>query len=99
MYRDARGVEYESVPLPSHEVTDAVPLDARLVSRRVARSTQPFYAGTDGAELATQPRSHRKRWTDAQWGAYEEHRGDVATEIDRAAPTAVAIVVKSRTRE
>ena len=96
MYRDARGVEYVSVPLPSHEVTDAVPLDARLLSRRTPRPAQPFYEGTDGNELAAQPRSHRKRWTDAQWGAYEEHRRCAVVTSERDDPVAVAIVVKPR---
>ena len=38
VYRDKRGVEYESVPLPTNEVTDAVPLNAHIVSKRVVYS-------------------------------------------------------------
>ena len=74
VYRDERGIEYDSVKLPTHEVTDAVAVDARLISRTVARKQLPLYTGTDGAELAQQPRAHRRRWTDQQWLAYEEHR-------------------------
>jgi hypothetical protein len=96
VYRDARGVEYVSVPLPSHEVTDAVPLEARLLTRRTSRPAHPLYEGTDGEELAAQPRSHRKRWTDAQWGAYEEHRRCMDATLERDDPVAVAIVVKPR---
>lgn len=99
VYRDKRGVEYESVPLPTHEVTDAVPLEARHVKRRTERPPQPFYEGTDGRTLADQPRSHRKRWSDAQWGAYEEYR---RVEIDRAGaelPVASRIVIKTRVSE
>ena len=72
--RRTAGVEYDSVRLPTHEVTDAVALDARLVSRGIGRKQFPIYTGTDGAELAQQPRTHRRRWTDQQWLAYEEHR-------------------------
>ena len=58
VYRDERGVEYVSVPLPTHEVTEAVPIDARRLRR--TQEEIPFYVGTDGAELAAQPRGHRK---------------------------------------
>ena len=74
VYRDERGIEYDSVKLPTHEVTEAVAVDARLVSRTIARKQLPVYTGTDGAELAQQPRTHRRRWTDQQWLAYEEYR-------------------------
>ena len=84
VYRDRYGVEYESVPLPTHEVTNAVPLDARIIARRTERKTVPYYAGTDGAELAIQPRSHRKQWSDAQWGAFEEFRRGDADQADDA---------------
>ncbi len=92
VYRDKHGVEYESVPLPTHEVTQAVPLEARIV-RRTVKKTVPSYAGTDGAELAAKPRSHRKQWTDAQWGAFEEHRRLEAEQSKadaRGAPSASA---------
>lgn len=95
VYRDKHGVEYESVPLPTHEVTHAVPLDARIVARRTERKTVPFYAGTDGAELASQPRGHRKQWSDAQWGAFEEFR---RVELDHSkgdSPVASAVIIKS----
>ena len=61
IYRDRNGVEveYVSVPLPTHEVTQAVPLAARMVGNRASRKERPFYEGTDGTELATQPRHHR----------------------------------------
>ena len=93
VYRDKHGVEYESVPFPTHEVTQAVPLASRIVSRRTEKKTVPSYAGTDGAELAAQPRSHRKQWTDAQWGAFEEHRRLEAEQSKadaRGAPSASA---------
>ena len=88
-------MEYESVPLPTHEVTQAVPLEARIVGRKTERKTVPFYSGTDGAELAAQPRGHRKQWSDEQWGAFEEYR---RTEVDQSkgdAPVASAVIVKS----
>ena len=94
VYRDERGVEYVSVPLPTHEVTDAVPLDARIKSKRAAPKHVPFYAGTDGARLARQPRSHRRQWTDAQWLAYREQ---VQLESEMAqddAPVAAVVLIK-----
>lgn len=94
VYRDERGVEYESVPLPTHEVTDAVPLDARIASRRGTPKPVTFYAGTDGAELARQPRSHRRQWTDAQWLAYREQL-ELESEMARDdAPVAAAVLIK-----
>ena len=96
VYRDTRGVEYESVPLPTHEVTDAVPLDARIVSRRPTKKTVPLYAGTDGVELARQPRRHRSRWTDEQWVAFAEHRKRETVASDEDLPTATAVIIKDR---
>ena len=95
VYRDRWGVEYESVSLPTHEVTDPVPLEARLVSKRTARKVMPVYDGNDGAMLATQPRHHRRRWTDEQWGAFEEHRRLEDDESKGASPLASVVVVKS----
>ncbi len=95
VYRDKWGNEYVSVPLPTHEVTHAVPLDAHLVRRRTAKkATAPFYEGLDGAELATQPRAHRRRWSDAQWGAFHEYSRLVNDESREVAPVASAIVIK-----
>ena len=94
VYRDERGVEYVSVPLPTHEVTDAVPIEARIASRRAAPKSVPFYAGTDGAELARQPRSHRRQWTDAQWLAYRELLQAEAEAARDDAPVAAAMVIK-----
>ena len=95
VYRDKWGNEYVSVPLPTHEVTHAVPLDARLVRRRADRKTTvPFYNGLDGAELATQPRTHRRRWSDAQWGAFHEYARVVERESSETAPVASAVVIK-----
>ena len=94
VYRDQRGVEYVSVPLPTHEVTDAVPIDARRVRRRVPRDATPFYAGADGAELAVQPRIHRKQWSDEQWSAFKEHQ-TLESELARTdQPVATALIVK-----
>ena len=95
VYCDKYGVEYEAVPLPTHEVTQAVPLDARIVGRRTERKSVPFYAGLDGVELVTQPRSHRKQWTDAQWGAFEEYRRLEAEQAQADAPVASAVIIKS----
>lgn len=96
VYRDARGVEYESVPLPTHEVTDAVPLAARIVGKRAPTRTVPVYAGTDGAELAYQPRGHRRHWTDAQWTAFKEHQ-HLEDELSRRdEPVATAMIIKSK---
>ncbi|MCY4600287.1 MAG: hypothetical protein OXF27_10250 [Acidobacteria bacterium] len=96
VYRDARGVEYVSVPLPTHEVTEAVPIDARRVRRWSPRNTVPFYVGTDGAELVAQPRSHRKKWSDAQWIAFKEHQ-HIEYELTRTdEPVAAAMIVKMR---
>ena len=94
VYRDRQGVEYVSVPLPTHEVTDAVPITARQIGKRATKEPVPFYEGTDGAELARQPRSHRRRWTDNQWMAFEEHRKAEAEESQRDLPVATALVVK-----
>ena len=94
IYRDRQGVEYESVPLPTNEVTDPVPLDARIVSRRTAKKQVPVYEGTEGVELANQPRHHRRHWTDEQWGAFEEHRR-VETDDAKDHPVASAVLVKS----
>ena len=95
VYCDKHGVEYEAVPLPTHEVTQAVPLDARIVGRRSERKSVPFYAGIDGVELVVQPRSHRKQWTDAQWGAFEEYRRLEAEQAEADAPVASAVIIKS----
>jgi hypothetical protein len=92
VYRDKRGVEYDPVPLPTHEVTAAVAVDARIVSRTAARKALPLYAGTDGAELAGQPRGHRRHWTDGQWLAFEEHRR-LETELSRDDEPAAAVWV------
>lgn len=94
VYRDARGVEYISVPLPTHEVTDPVPINARQTGKRTTKEAVPFYEGTDGEELARQPRSHRRRWTDNQWIAFEEHRKVEAEESQKDFPVATAMVVK-----
>ena len=94
VYRDERGVEYVSVPLPTHEVTDAVPIGARITARRAAPKALPFYAGTDGSELARQPRGHRRQWSDAQWLAYREQI-QLETEMARDdAPVAAAVLIK-----
>ena len=95
VYRDKRGVEYESVPLPTNEVTDAVPLDAHIVSKRVVRKPLPIYEGTDGEQLARAPRSQRRNWTDEQWGAYEEHRRLKADQSKDDAPVASVVVIRS----
>ena len=95
VYRDSRGVEYVSVPLPTHEVTGPVPLTARIASRRPAKKPLSLYTGTDGAELMSQPRGHRRYWTDEQWVAFEEHR---KLETDRShadEPVATGIIIKS----
>ncbi len=96
VYRDERGVEYVSVPLPTHEVTEAVPIDARRLRRRVPPDEAPFYAGADGAELALQPRSHRRHWSDEQWIAFKEHQSQEAELARDDQPAAVAVVVKMR---
>ena len=92
VYRDERGVEYVPVPLPTHEVTDAVAIDARLVTRSAVRRRTPVYKGADGAELAAQPRSHRRHWTDRQWLAFEEHRR-LERDLARVDPPAAVVVV------
>ena len=95
VYRDKRGVEYESVPLATSEVTDSVPLDAHIVSKRVVRKPPPIYEGTGGEQLARAPRSQRRNWTDEQWGAYEEHRRLVADQSKDNAPVASVVVIRS----
>ena len=95
VYRDKRGVEYESVPLPTNEVTDAVPIDAHIVSKRVVRKPVPVYEGTDGEQLARAPRSQRRNWTDEQWGAYEEHRRIETGGSKDEAPVASVVVLRS----
>ena len=81
IYRDKSGVEveYESVPLPTNEVTDAVPLAARIVARKASR----------------QPRSHRRKWTDAQWLAFEEHCQLETDLLQDEEPMASAVIIKS----
>ncbi len=96
LFRDARGVEYESVPLPTHEVTDAVPLAARIVSKRTPTRTIPVYGGTDGAELAHQPRGHRRHWNDAQWIAFKEHQQLEVELLQHDEPVATAMVIKKK---
>lgn len=98
VYRDESGVEYVAVPLPTHEVTDAVAVNARLAARSGVRKEKPAYTGTDGAKLAAQPRRHRRRWTDRQWLAFEEH---LRLETDLAnddAPAAAVWVVRPHDR-
>lgn len=95
VYRDKRGVEYESVPLPTNEVTDAIPLDARIVSKRVVRKPASSYEGIDGEQLESAPRSQRRNWTDEQWGAYEEHRRLIAEQSKDNLPVASVVVIKS----
>ena len=99
IYRDERGVEYTLVPLPTHEVTSAVALDARRLSRTTKRASVERYRGTDGAELAQQPRSHRDRWTDRQWLAFEEYRSLEQERSQEEAPRAAVWVVRSHHRD
>ena len=95
VYRDERGVEYVSVPLPTHEVTEAVPIDAHRLRRR-SQDEAPFYAGTDGARLAAQPRGQRKHWSDEQWVAFKEFQ-TLESELAREdQPVAAAVIVKMR---
>ena len=94
VFRDERGVEYDPVPLPTHEVTDAVAVDARRVHRSAPRKSRPLYTGTDGLELSQQPRGHRRHWTDPQWLAFEEHRRleqDLSSDDE---PLAAVIIVR-----
>ena len=97
IYRDKSGVEveYESVPLPTNEVTDAVPLAARIVARKASRKPISVYKGTEGTELARQPRSHRRKWTDAQWLAFEEHCQLETDLLQDEEPMASAVIIKS----
>ena len=99
VYRDAQGVEYVSVPLPSHEVTDPVPLTARMVGRKISKKLIPIYEGTDGVELSKQPRKHRQHWNDSQWVAFEEYRRDEAQMSREDLPMATALFVKSKRAE
>ena len=93
VYRDRNGVEYVSVPLPSHEVTDAVPLTARI-SKRTPKRALPPYEGTDGVELARQPHGHRRHWSDAQWVAFKEYQ-QLEAELSRHdEPVAAAMIIK-----
>jgi len=95
VYRDAHGVEYDSVPLLTHEVTDAVAVDARIVRRTAAaRKPVPLYTGSDGAELAQQPRGHRRQWTDRQWLAFEEHRHLEKQQSSDPEPIAAVMIVR-----
>ena len=96
-YKDTDGVEveYVSVPLPTNEVTHAVPIDAHVVGSRVKKRSIPFYAGTDGAELAGQPRTHRKQWTDEQWVAFREFQQLETDMSDTDEPVAAVMIIKS----
>jgi hypothetical protein len=93
-FRDERGVVYDSVTLPNHEVTVAVAVDARIVSRSTVRKAVPFYTGTDGAELAQQPHLHRRQWTDPQWLAFEEHRHVEAELFRDDEPVAATMIIR-----
>lgn len=95
IYRDERGVEYDPVPLPTHEVTMAVAVDARIIKRTVGvRKPVDVYNGTNGEELVQQPRHHRRHWTDRQWLAFEEYRR-IESELSRDdKPSAAVWVVK-----
>ena len=97
IYRDRNGVEvaYVSVPLPTHEVTQAVPLEARKVGNRAPRKDMPFYDGTDGAELTIQPRTHRKQWTDEQWVAFREFEKLESDMASADEPIATELIIKS----
>ena len=96
-YRDRNGVivEYVSVPLPTHEVTQAVPLEAQLVSRRTPKKSVTLYTGTDGGELAVQPRAHRKHWTDEQWVAFREFQQLETEMASKDEPVAAAMIIKN----
>ena len=83
-----------SVPLPSHEVTDAVPLTARI-SKRTPKRALPPYDGTDGVELARQPHGHRRNWTDEQWVSFKEHQQLKADLLRHDEPVAAAMIIKS----
>ncbi len=96
VYRDEHGVEYVSVPLPTHEVTEAVPIDARRLRRRSPQEDVPFYAGTDGAELAVQPRAHRRQWSDEQWIAFKEFQTLESEAARTDHPVAATVVVRMR---
>jgi hypothetical protein len=76
-----------------------VAVDARIVQRTAIRKkVVPVYAGTDGAELAEQPRGHRRQWTDPQWLAFEEHRR-LQAELSRDdEPVAAVWVVRPHDR-
>ncbi len=97
IYRDRNGVEreYVSVPLPTHEVTQAVPLQARLVGNRAPRKEVPFYGGTDGTELASQPRAHRKQWSDEQWVAFREFQKLESDMASADVLIAAAMIIKT----
>jgi len=96
VYRDKNGTEYISVPLATHEVKQSVPLEARIASKRASKRTNvPFYEGTDGSELFSQPRSHRSQWSDAQWGAFEEFKRVADDTAASTGPSVSAIVIKS----
>lgn len=84
-----------SVPLPTHEVTQAVPLEARKVGNRAPRKDMPFYDGTDGAELTIQPRTHRKQWTDEQWVAFREFQKLESDMASADEPIATELIIKS----
>ena len=78
-YVDPDGREYDRVEFPTRENTEAVEI-ATVKRTKPKVQPPPFYPGEDGEVLAAQPRSHRKRWTEAQWAAFEEYR-------DASAPT------------
>ena len=59
-----------------------------------ANTPLPFYEGEDGPTLAAQPHHHRKKWTDRQWGAFEENKAAAAdARAEDAQPHAVVVHV------
>ena len=95
--------EYESVVDfsangPTRGQIHPVKVGGEIVRPRAApgpKKTPPFYEGEDGATLAGQTHHRRKRWTDGQWAAFEEHKAMSAAraQAEQKEPLAVAVKI------
>lgn len=73
-------------------------IHGRMVTGHKAPETRTepkprYYSGCDGAKLATQPATHRKKWEEAQWLAFHEHKAFRGTD-EKEPATATAWRIK-----
>ena len=88
-------MEYVSVPLPTNKENKNKQLDETIKKRRTPKKSVTLYTGTDGGELAVQPRAHRKHWTDEQWVAFREFQQLETEMASTDEPVAAAMIIKN----